>query len=288
MRDPYTDLEINCRAQLSILEACRKHNPAVAVVFASTRQIYGRPQYLPVDERAPARPGRRQRDQQARGRVVPPALRRGVRHSACRVLRLTNTYGPRMRVKDARQTFLGFWLRQIAQRRGAARLRRRRAAARLQLRRRRRPRAPARRGARRGRRPDLQPRRRRGAVSARARGAARARARLRARTALVPFPDDRKAIDIGDYYATSARSGTSSAGQPAVELEDGLERSLAFYREHGEALLGAVTRVPFLDLARHVAAIRDGARRGRRGRARLAAASSLGEPVERFERDFAA
>ena len=43
MRDPYTDLEINCRSQLTILEACRYHNPGVKVVFAGTRQVYGRP-----------------------------------------------------------------------------------------------------------------------------------------------------------------------------------------------------------------------------------------------------
>ena len=51
MDDPYTDLEINCRAQLSILETCRKYNPSIKIVFASTRQIYGVPDYLPVDER---------------------------------------------------------------------------------------------------------------------------------------------------------------------------------------------------------------------------------------------
>jgi nucleoside-diphosphate-sugar epimerase len=50
MRDPHTDLEINCRSQLSILEACRNHNPAVKVVFAGTRQIYGKPDTLPVTE----------------------------------------------------------------------------------------------------------------------------------------------------------------------------------------------------------------------------------------------
>ena len=51
MTDPFTDLEINCRSQLSILESCRYNNPGVKVVFASTRQIYGVPDYLPVDER---------------------------------------------------------------------------------------------------------------------------------------------------------------------------------------------------------------------------------------------
>ena len=56
MQDPYTDLEINCRAQLSNLEACRKYNPGVKIVFASTRQIYGKPEYLPVDEKHLLRP----------------------------------------------------------------------------------------------------------------------------------------------------------------------------------------------------------------------------------------
>jgi UDP-glucose 4-epimerase len=50
MEDPYTDLDINCRAQLSILEACRRFNPAVKVVFAGTRQVYRRPDSLPVTE----------------------------------------------------------------------------------------------------------------------------------------------------------------------------------------------------------------------------------------------
>src|SRR5258708_24267875 len=56
MSDPFTDLDINCRSQLSILEACRKHNPDIQIVFASTRQVYGKPQYLPVDEKHPLQP----------------------------------------------------------------------------------------------------------------------------------------------------------------------------------------------------------------------------------------
>ena len=56
MLNPFPDLEINARAQLSILEACRKYNPEVKIVFASTRQIYGKPQYLPVDELHPHNP----------------------------------------------------------------------------------------------------------------------------------------------------------------------------------------------------------------------------------------
>ena len=56
MIDPKTDLEINTSAQLSILEACRKVNPKIKIVFASTRQLYGKPEYLPVDEKHPIRP----------------------------------------------------------------------------------------------------------------------------------------------------------------------------------------------------------------------------------------
>ena len=56
MQDPYTDLEINAKAQLFILESCRKYNPGIKIVFASTRQIYGKPDYLPIDEKHPLRP----------------------------------------------------------------------------------------------------------------------------------------------------------------------------------------------------------------------------------------
>ena len=108
MIDPYTDLEINCNAQLSILEACRHNNPDATVVFASTRQLYGRPQYLPVDERHPLAPADVNGINKLAGEWYHLLYGQiyGIRVS---VLRLTNTYGPRMRVKDARQTFLGYW-----------------------------------------------------------------------------------------------------------------------------------------------------------------------------------
>lgn len=112
MVDPYTDLDINCRAQLSILEACRHFNPTAKVVFASTRQVYGKPQYLPVDEAHPIRPV----DVNGINKIAGERYHvlyhdvYGIRTS---VLRLTNTYGPRMRAKDARQTFLGIWIRNL-------------------------------------------------------------------------------------------------------------------------------------------------------------------------------
>jgi UDP-glucose 4-epimerase len=112
MTDPETDLEINCRAQLTLLEACRKHNPKLRVVFASTRQIYGRPDYLPVDEKHPLRPVDVNGINKLAGEEYH-LLYSEVHGVPSTVLRLTNTIGPRMRVKDTRQTFVGVWIRQI-------------------------------------------------------------------------------------------------------------------------------------------------------------------------------
>jgi UDP-glucose 4-epimerase len=112
MQDPHADLEINCRAQLSILEACRRHNPRLKVVFASTRQIYGVPEYLPVDEKHLLRPVDVNGINKMAGEWYHILYNNVYGIRAC-ALRLTNTYGPRMRVKDARQTFLGLWIRQI-------------------------------------------------------------------------------------------------------------------------------------------------------------------------------
>lgn len=112
MQDPHTDLEINCRAQLSILEACRLHNPNIMVVFASTRQIYGRPDYLPVDESHPLRPVDVNGINKMAGEWYHILYNNVYNIRSC-ALRLTNTYGPRMRIKDARQTFVGVWIRKL-------------------------------------------------------------------------------------------------------------------------------------------------------------------------------
>ena len=112
MEDPETDLAINCAAQLSILETCRKHCPSVKLVFASTRQIYGRPKYLPVDEDHPLNPV----DVNGINKMAAEfyhTLYSNVHGLKACVLRLTNTIGPRMRVRDARQTFVGVWIRQL-------------------------------------------------------------------------------------------------------------------------------------------------------------------------------
>ncbi len=112
MTDPLTDLDINGRAQLAILEACRKHNPGIRIVFSSTRQIYGKPDYLPVDEQHPLRPVDVNGINKLAGESFHLLYSR-VHGLAASALRLTNTIGPGMRIKDARQTFVGVWIRRL-------------------------------------------------------------------------------------------------------------------------------------------------------------------------------
>src|SRR5487761_1187626 len=116
MESPFDDLDLNCRVALRLLEACRKVAPEIFVVFASTRQVYGKPRYLPVDEQHPLAPV----DVNGIHKLAAEAyhtLYREVYGIKSSVLRLTNTYGPRMRIKDARQTFLGAWLRAVLEER---------------------------------------------------------------------------------------------------------------------------------------------------------------------------
>lgn len=112
MTNPMPDLEINCQAQLSILETCRAGNPKIKIVFASTRQIYGRPTRLPVDETHPLNPVDVNGINKMAGEQYH-LLYNNVHGIAATALRLTNTIGPRMRIKDARQTFVGLWVRQL-------------------------------------------------------------------------------------------------------------------------------------------------------------------------------
>ena len=131
MNAPEHDLAVNCTAQLQLLEACRAVAPEITIVHAGTRQIYGRPRYLPVDEAHPLRPP----DVNGVNKMAGEAYHlmfHDVYGLDTRSLRLTNVYGPGMRIKDARQNFLGIWLRRVARRR-ALRGVGRRAAARAAL-----------------------------------------------------------------------------------------------------------------------------------------------------------
>jgi UDP-glucose 4-epimerase len=228
MNNPQTDLDINASAQLSILEACRRVNPRLKIVFASTRQLYGKPDYLPVDEKHPIRPVDVNGINKLAGEWYHLLYNNvhGIR--AC-ALRLTNTYGPCMRVVDARQTFLGIWVRRLiegqpiqifgdgAQLRdfnyvddcvdallaagaseatngkvynlGSSEVVSLRRLAEMLV--------------------ELHP----GGVAE-----------------LTPFPSERKAIDIGDYYGDFALFQAEVGWAPKVGLMQGLAQTLAYYR----------------------------------------------------------
>jgi UDP-glucose 4-epimerase len=114
MTDPLTDLDINTRAQVFILEACRRVNPTVRVVFAGTRQIYGKPHYLPVDEQHPIYPTDVNGINNMAGEWYH-ILYHNVYGMNTVSLRLTNTFGPRQLLKHNRQGFIGVFVRQIIQ-----------------------------------------------------------------------------------------------------------------------------------------------------------------------------
>lgn len=234
MTDPHTDLNINCAAQLNLLEACRSVNPNIRIIFASTRQIYGRPDYLPVDEQ----------------HLIAPVDINGIHKYAAEqyyqlyhhlygikscIFRLTNTIGPRMRIKDARQTFVGVWLRQLIEDVpievwGGNQLRdfndvedvvdafliaalddkcygeifnlgSREKISLLDL--------------------------------------AKLMIKIHGGGELVirEYPQDRKKIDIGDYYSSHEKFSTLTGWSPQTLLEQTMERTIGFYREHLPAYL---------------------------------------------------
>ncbi|MBI4323004.1 MAG: NAD-dependent epimerase/dehydratase family protein [Candidatus Omnitrophica bacterium] len=233
MSDPYTDLEINCRAQLSILETCRKHNARVKIVYASTRQVYGVPDYLPVDERHLVRPVDVNGINKAAGEWYHIVYNNVYGIRAC-ALRLTNTYGPRMRVRDARQTFLGWWIRQLiegqpiqvygdgAQRRDFAYVGDVVEACLI----------AATHEACNGRIFNVG-----GDSPVSLKDLARLLVDIYGRGSyrVVPFPPDRKAIDIGDYYADDRLFRTHFPWRHTTSLRQGLTKTLAYYEAYGPA-----------------------------------------------------
>lgn len=228
MVDPHTDLDINAEAQLSILEACRKVNPEIKIVFASTRQIYGKPDYLPVDEKHPIRPVDVNGINKLAGEWYHLLYNNVYGIRAC-ALRLTNTYGPGMRVKDARQTFLGIWVRLLIEGKpikvfGDG----------LQLR-------------------DFNYVD--DCVDALLRVCANDNANGKVYNLgsteviglkdlaelmiqlgkngafeLIPFPPERKAIDIGDYYSDFSLINRELGWQPKISLREGLKQTMTYYQ----------------------------------------------------------
>ena len=235
MRDPYTDLEINCRSQLCLLEACRNFNPGIKVVFAGTRQVYGRPDSLPVTEDHLVRPTDVNGINKAAGENYHLVYNHVFGVKACS-LRLTNVYGPRQLIKHNRQGFVGWFIRLALE----------------------------------GREIQVY-----GdgsqvrdfvfvddAADAFLRAGASDRCNgevfniggvepiaLRDLVALlidvagngtvryIPWPPDKKVIDIGSFYADSSKFRMAVGWEPRVLLREGLARTCSYYREHVEHYL---------------------------------------------------
>ena len=230
MRDPFTDLEINARSQLSMMEACRHHNPDIRVVFTATRQQYGRALHLPISEEHPQHPVDVNGINSIAGESYHILYHQvyGIRTTS---LRLTNTYGPRMLIRHNRQTAIGWLIRLAVE----------------------------------GKPIDLfgDGQQRRdfnyvddvveaillAATNPAAEGeifnlggdpvSLRDTVELLVEVAespggyrLVPFPPERKAIDIGDVYTDYTKIARTLGWHPHTPLRDGLTRSVAFYRAH--------------------------------------------------------
>ena len=235
MVDPFTDLEINCRSQLSILEAVRKGNPEIKIVYAGTRQVYGKPQYLPVDEKHLLNPTDVNGINKISGELYHLVYHSvyGIRASS---LRLTNTYGPRQLIKHNRQGFIGWFVRKAA------------LGEEIQV------------------FGDGTQKRdfnhvddvvdaflRAGATDASDGGVFNLGdahpvslvelVKLLIEVAgggsftLVPFPAERKKIDIGDFYADTSRVRTALGWEPMVPLRKGLAETVAWYRAHKDHYL---------------------------------------------------
>ena len=236
MRDPYTDLEINCRSQLTVLEACRNHNPGVKIVFAGTRQVYGHPSSLPVNEDHLVRPTDVNGINKVAGESYHLVYNNVFGIRACS-LRLTNVFGPRQLIKHNRQGFIGWFIRLVVEgktiqiygdgsqlrdfvyvddaadaflRAGAL-------------------------DACNGHVFNVggdQPLSHRDLTSLLIDVAGSGRVEF------IEWPPEKKAIDIGSFYADSTRFRTTTGWAPAVGLREGLERTVAFYRQHFHHYVG--------------------------------------------------
>jgi len=233
INDPEADLAINCQAQLSILEAVRHHNPDAVVVYASTRQIYGKPQYLPVDEAHPVVPMDINGINKAAGESYH-TLYHSIHGLNTVSLRLTNTYGPHQLVKHNRQGFIGWFIRQIvedkeitiygdgAQRRDLTHVDDVVDAFLLAGSN---PKAI-------GRVYNLahpEP------ISLKALVELLVQVANQGSYRLIPWPEEKKKIDIGDYYGSSALIEKELGWKPRIKLVDGLRSTVQFYKEHGHA-----------------------------------------------------
>ncbi len=235
MTDPFTDLEINCRSQLSILEAVRKGNPSLKIVYAGTRQIYGKPQRLPVDESHPLQPTDVNGINKISGEMYHLVYHSVYGIRTCS-LRLTNTYGPRQLIRHNRQGFIGWFVRQVTlgeeiQLFGDGSQRRDfdyvddvvdaflRAGAMAQA--------------------DGQVFNLGGEAPVSLAVLAKRMIEIAGQGSLrvAPFPEERKRIDIGDFYADATRIKDALGWRSTTSLDVGMTKTLDFYRAHKEHYL---------------------------------------------------
>ncbi len=232
MTDPFTDLEINVRAQLSLLEACRHNNPGVRIIFASTRQIYGKPDYLPLDEKHLVHPPDVNGINKMAGEWYHIVYQR-VYDLQTVSLRLTNTYGPGQLMKHNRQGFIGWFIRKVTLGEeirifgDGEQLRELNFA------------------------DDVVDAFLRAAASDMSNGqiynlggdkpiSLKSLTELLIELAgqgsyrLVPFPAERKRIDVGDVYSTYSLIQAHLGWRPTTPLREGLARTIEYYRQYGE------------------------------------------------------
>jgi len=111
MQEPFEDLQMNAVSSLTVLEACKRENRDARVVYSGTRQSYGRPDTVPLVETQLLKPV----DVNGVNKMAGEWFHM-VYHQAYGIpavsLRLINTYGPRQLVKHARQGFVGWFIRQ--------------------------------------------------------------------------------------------------------------------------------------------------------------------------------
>ena len=234
MQDPFKDLNVNSVGQLKLLEVCRTTNPAISIVFAGTRQVYGRPNYLPVDEKHLLTPLDNNGVSKRAGEMYHIVYNRVHGMATC-VLRMTNTYGPRMRIHDARLTFIGWWFRQLLEGKpiqifgDGSQIRDFNhvddvADAMLRV---------VSQPVTHGKIYNL------GGEPINLLNLARLMIEIHGSGTyeIVPFPAGRKRIDIGDYYGNYDLIKNETGWQPCVKLLDGIKNMLEYYYQHKEHYL---------------------------------------------------
>lgn len=226
--DPLSDIAVNAVAQVRLIQAAREAAPDAVVVHASTRQFYGRVEKLPVDENQPVAPPDANGVSKFAGEQYW-MLEHRVRGRPVVSLRLTNCYGPRLRIRDARQAFLGIWIRCVLEGRpfevwGGSQLRDMTyvddvttafllAAERSECH---------------GRIFNIG-----GAPPASLHDLAEMMVRLAgppAHYSTREFPADRARIDIGSYHADDHAFRAATGWEPRIGLEEGIARTLEWFR----------------------------------------------------------